>query len=197
MEVSDLELFPLESAAPMDFRCARAEQNDFLHSRSVSDQAEGFSVTYLGHFQGVAVSFMTLAMDAIKLQTSEKPRSDIKIVRFPAVKVAQLGVDERWDRRGIGRHMISLAVAIALELRGRIGCRYLTVDAKADVVSWYQSQEFKINKIARKERERIAAERQVAKDSLPLSMRLDLASFIADLHDRYPQDFPRHGEYEA
>ena len=194
IEVADIQLFPLEGNAPMDFRCRRAEQNDFFHHHASSDQSDGFSVTYLGHVQGVAAAFMTLAMDAVPLQTKEKPRSDTSIVRFPAIKLAQLAVDERWEGRGIGRHMVSLAVAIGLDLRTRIGCRYLTVDAKRDVIEWYAAQEFKVNKLHNKELIERAEKRKVDVNDLPLSMRLDLGSFLADLRDRYPREFPRDGE---
>lgn len=184
------EIFPLESAPPYDFRCRRDEQNAFLHARAWPEQQDGFSVTYLAHLHGVAVGFMTVAMDSIPLQTREKPRSDIKFVEFPAVKIVQLAVHERWEGRGIGRAIVALGAALALRLSHQIGCRYLTVDAKPDVVDWYRSQEFKVNNEVRKERERRAQARNTSVDQLPVSMRLDLFSFLRDLQDRYPRDFP-------
>jgi ribosomal protein S18 acetylase RimI-like enzyme len=132
---------------------------------------------------------MTLSMDPIVLLTSENPLSSIRLVRFPAVKVAQLAIHESWQGRGLGRKLVALAAGIASDLRARVGCRYLTVDAKADVVGWYRSQEFKVNKEERKARERRAAERQVLVESLPVSMRLDLFSLLKDLHDRFPREF--------
>lgn len=183
------EIFPLDGTPPYDFRCSREEQNVFLRERAWTEQEDGFSVTYLAHLNGVTVGFMTLAMDAIVLQTSEKPRSEIRLVRFPAVKVAQLAIHENWERRGLGQKLVALAAGIALDLRARVGCRYLTVDAKPDVVGWYRSLEFKVNKEERKARERRATERHVPVESLPVSMRLDLFSLLQDLHDRFPRDF--------
>lgn len=188
--LDEIELFPLEGTPPYDFRCNRDEQNVFLHARAHSDQRDGFSVTYLAYYKGVTAGYMTLAMDAVPLQTKEKPRSDIRIVKFPAVKLAQLAVDHRWEGRGLGKQLVALAAAIALRLRLQVGCRYLTVDSKADLSGWYESQEFKVNKIARKEQEQRAAHSGVEVESLPISMRLDLFSLLADLHDRYRSDFP-------
>jgi GNAT superfamily N-acetyltransferase len=183
------EVFPLDGTPPYDFSCSREEQNNFLRDRAWPEQQDGLSVTYLAHLNGITVGFMTLAMDAITLQTSEKPRSIIRLVRFPAVKVAQLAIHKNWERRGLGQKLVALAAGIALDLRSRVGCRYLTVDAKPDVVSWYRAQEFKVNKEERKAREQRAAGRGIPAESLPVSMRLDLFSLLQDLHDRFPRDF--------
>lgn len=191
MDLNDLELSRLEGNPPQDFRCSRDDQNEFLRERALTNQRDGFSVTHLAYLDGVVVGYLTLAMDAIALQMKEKPRSDIRIVRFPAVKLAQLAVDERWERRGIGKQLVVLSVAIALKLRSHVGCRYLSVDAKPDVTEWYQRQEFKINRIARKEREENARVRGIDVEELPVSLRLDLRSVLVDLRDRYPKDFPK------
>lgn len=184
-------IFPLEGTPPRDFECTRVEQNDFLHERAWSEQAEGFSVTHLAQLHGIVVGYMTLAMDAIPLQTSEKPRSDLRLVRFPAMKIVQLAVDARWEGRGFGQHLVASAAVIAHRLSHTIGCRYLTVDAKPEVVDWYKHREFKINKVDRK----ALAERaeKAGKDPklLPLSMRIDLFSLWEDLRDRFPLDFRR------
>lgn len=109
VDVSEIELFPLGETVPSDFRCDRKEQQEFLHERAVTEQDDGFSVTYLAHARGVVVAYMTLAMDAIALQTKEKPRNEITLVRFPAMKLAQLAVDQWWERQGIGKNMVAFA----------------------------------------------------------------------------------------
>ena len=80
---------------------------------------------------------------------------------------------------------------MGLELRGMLVCRYLTLDAKRDRLEWYKRQEFKVNKIARREQEARAKQRGISLDDLPVSMRLDLFSLLEDLQDAYPADFPR------
>lgn len=187
------DIFRLEGKPPLDFDCDRDEQNEFLHARAIEDQTRMLSVTYLAHASGIVVGFMTLAMDAIALQTKEKPDSNIPYKRFSAVKIAQLATDRRWQGRGIGKSMVAFAAHTALRLQNQVGCRYLTVDAKPDVVDWYGAQEFKINKIAKKERLELAQMRNVDPDSLPISMRQDLVWVLADLQDRFPHDFPRAG----
>jgi GNAT superfamily N-acetyltransferase len=187
------DIFRLEGKPPLDFDCDRDEQNEFLQGRAFEDQARMLSVTYLAHTSGITVGFMTLAMDAIALQSKEKPDSSIPYKRFSAIKIAQLATDRRWKGRGIGKSMVAFGAHIALRLQKDVGCRYLTVDAKPDVVDWYRSQEFNINKIAKKDRLALAQVRNVDPDSLPISMRQDLAWVLADLQDRFPHDFPTAG----
>lgn len=187
----DLEIFPLEGTPPLTFRCTRDEQNDFLHGRAWDEQRQGFSVSYLAHRSGIMVGYMTLTMDGIPLQQRERPSGRIKLMRFPALKLAQLGVDERWEGRGIGKQLVAFAAAIGLRLGAEVGCRYLTVDAKTDLVPWYKGQEFKENRLVVEAVERRARERGLAPEDAPRSMRLDLHSLLADLRDRYPHDFPR------
>lgn len=191
LDLESLELFPLEGPAPYGFRCKREEQNSFFYERAWPEQQQGFSLTYLAHLSGIVVGYMTVAMDAIPLQTREKPHSSIGIVRFPALKLAQLAVHVNWEGQGVGKHLVALAAGLGLDLRQRVGCRYLTVDAEPDLTDWYEKQEFRTNRLVQKELEERAAVRQVSVAELPRSMRLDLFSLLADLQDRYPRDFPR------
>lgn len=185
------ELAPLEHP-PYGFRCSRQEQNDFLFDRALEDQAEDISRTFLAYLDTIVVGFLTFAMDAIPLMSREKPRSDIPYIRLPALKLCHLAVHESREGRGLGTQLVALAMAKALELRQHVGCRYLTVDAATPrLVRWYQRQEFRINKLERKERERRAAEKGVPVDSLPTSMRLDLHHLTVDLQEHFPRDFPR------
>lgn len=189
--IEEIELFPMEGQPSPGFKCSREEQNVFLYERAYDEQVDGFSVTYLAFYKGIHAGFLTVAMDAIALQTKEKPRSDVKLVRLPAMKIVQLAVSESLEGQGLGKALVALGVGIALEVRRQVGCRYVTVDAKPDLVEWYADQEFKRNKIDRKEKEERAREHGLDIDEMPVSMRMDLLSLTEDLADVYPNDFPR------
>lgn len=187
-------LIPLESYPPYTCQCSAEEQQEFLHERAVPDQQDDLSRTYLAHLNGTVVGYLTLTMDAIELETKEKRRSSIPYRRLPALKLAQLAVDYRWEGRGIGKQLVAFAIGIAFEIRRQVGCRYLTLDARTPkLVSWYAKQEFKVNKVDDKAKRRRAEDRGLDVDSLPTSMRLDLHHFLKDLQDRHPSDFPADG----
>ena len=67
-------------------------------------------------------------------------------LRYPevaALKLAQLGVDLRFQRMGVGKLVVADVVKLAKRLGKRTGCRYLTLDAQPDLVGWYESQGFR------------------------------------------------------
>lgn len=182
-------LRPLQ-VIPGDFRCRREEQEDYLKNRAMQDQAADISRTYLAYLDGDAVGYITIAMDAIELMTREKPHSDIPYRRLPAMKLCQLAVRLEFEGRGIGKQLVALACAMALDLRERVGCRYLTVDAaNPRLMLWYYGQGFKTNKVDEKAARARAEKRQIDVADLPVSMRLDLHTLRDDLYDTFPNDF--------
>jgi hypothetical protein len=76
-------------------------------------------------------------------------------------------------------------MSVALELKQKVGCRYVTLDAKADLVEWYEEQGFVRNE--KDQEERVAAientpglkpaKREARLAELPISMRFDLHCF--------------------
>ena len=182
-------LVPLEYA-PWDFQCTRDAQQGFFRDRAVNDQTQDISRSFLAYVDSTLVGYLTLAMDAIELKRKERPSSDIPYPRLPAVKLCQLAVHKDHERRGLGKKLVALAAGSALELKQRVGCRYLTVDAAEPwLVEWYAMQEFKVNKIDEAEKQTRAAKAGVDPATYTTSMRLDLHSLLLDLHDRFPRDF--------
>jgi GNAT superfamily N-acetyltransferase len=162
----------LDEPAPSAFDCAREEQNRFLHERAWRDQQAWLSTTYLYYEAGVVVAYATAAMDAVILGTREKPRS-IPYKFISSLKVLQLGVDRRFQGQGVGSQVLIDIIALARAVAKQVGCRYVTLDAQPDLVTWYQSRGFQINRTWQKQRIEAAAGRTDA-TNLPVSMRFDL-----------------------
>ncbi len=116
------------------------------------------------------MAYTAVCMDAVVLGTREKPAA-LRYRNIGALKLAQLGVHHAFQGRGIGAVAVGDVIALALELSQQTGCRYVTVDAKPELVGWYQELGFKINKVMQKQR--IAATTRKPEE-IPVSMRLDL-----------------------
>jgi GNAT superfamily N-acetyltransferase len=56
---------------------------------------------------------------------------------LPILRLARLAVDERFQGHGIGKLLLRVMLELALEIRDRIGCIGIVVDAKPDAVSFY------------------------------------------------------------
>ena len=166
-----LSMRKLDGDLPPGFDCGRESQTRFLYDYAWHDQRQRVSTTYLYQAAGLLAAYATVCMDAISLGSRERP-SAIRYQEIGALKLAQLGVDRLFQGRGYGAMAVASVIALAIELSQRAGCRYVTLDAKPDLVEWYQSLGFEINQLKQKQRIEAAAGRNP--DEIPVSMRFDL-----------------------
>lgn len=169
----DLNIILLDGEPPAGFDCGREAQNAYLYECAWRDFQQDLSKTHLFFIKGIFAGYVTLTMDALPLSSSEKDKG----VRYPklgALKLAQMGVDRRFQGQGFGRFLVGYAIQYARDAGIGVGCRYVTLDAQPDLVEWYQRQGFVRNKLDQKER--IARAIQGGRDpaALTISMRYDL-----------------------
>jgi GNAT superfamily N-acetyltransferase len=167
--LEDLDFKRLEYNSPIDFDCERLEQNEFLNKYAADDQRISVSVTHILYFKEAPVGFITLIMDEIPLAKDERPQGS-RFSRIPALKAAQLGIDKRFKRRGLGKILVAFAIRKAQQLSQEVGCRFVTLDAKPDLKGWYEQQGFIENKLDQKERQ----DRRSNHRELAISMRFDI-----------------------
>ena len=73
---------------------------------------------------------------------------DISFTSFPALKIAQLAVDDNFKEKynNIGSFLIYYAQAVAFDINQNAACRFLTVDADIEnnptVISFYKKNGF-------------------------------------------------------
>jgi GNAT superfamily N-acetyltransferase len=91
-----------------------------------------------------------------------------------ALKLAQLGVDERFQGRRLGKVIVSDAFGLAHALSLIVGCRFVSVDARPGLDAWDARLGFKHNKLMKERRLRFALEKNRDPRHLATSMRLDL-----------------------
>lgn len=81
-------------------------------------------------------------MSEIELSRSERP-SSVPFARIGALKVAQMAVDTKFQRQGLGKLILDFAVLRAQHLAAaHVGCRYVILDAKPSKVKFYSSYGF-------------------------------------------------------
>jgi GNAT superfamily N-acetyltransferase len=154
--LSDLELVTLlpdtkEELATFD--CSDEDLNDFVRNDCFKYQDQCLSHTRLARLKadGRIVGFVTLLCDSIVLKTPEKKRLfsfHHTIVQFPALKIGRLGVHRDLQKGGVGTALLMYSIGVAARLNEelKIGCRFITVDAYAKSVPWYQRNGFLFNK---------------------------------------------------
>lgn len=112
-----------------------AGQNQFRHH---------IGTTYVA-VQGAHIAgFVTVSngeMVAEKLTRSLRRR--LPAYPLPILRLARLAVDERFQGHGIGRLLLRAILELALEMRDRVGCVGVVVDAKPDAIGFYSALGFK------------------------------------------------------
>lgn len=117
------------------FRSYEQELTDFLIEDSLDNQKKKISITYLWSLKGTneLLGYITLLADKISLDTSLKEEFRIKGILYkslPAVKIGRICIDDRYLKRGIGALMIQFAIFQAKKVGEKVGCRFITLDAK-------------------------------------------------------------------
>ncbi|MGP8320639.1 MAG: GNAT family N-acetyltransferase [Methanosarcinaceae archaeon] len=115
--------------------------NDFLKNDALENQEQMVSRTYVCCYENQFVGFYTLTTDIIEVKYVEKTHrwDDYKYKKYPAIKLARLAVDSRFEGNGVGRLLLSATVSIALNVSKQVGCRYMAVDAKKDAIGFYEN----------------------------------------------------------
>ena len=111
-----------------------AGQNQFRHH---------IGTTYVAVQGDRSVGFVTVSsgeMAAEKLAKNLRRR--LPAYPLPILRLARLAVDERFQGQGIGRLLLRAMLELALELRDRVGCIGVVVDAKPNALPFYSSLGF-------------------------------------------------------
>jgi GNAT superfamily N-acetyltransferase len=112
-----------------------AGQNQFRHHVGTTyvavqgDQITGFTTVSSGELAGETVA------KALRRRLPTYP--------LPVLRLARLAVDQRFKGHGIGRLLLRAMLELALEMRDRVGCVGVVVDAKPEAVDFYAGLGFR------------------------------------------------------
>jgi GNAT superfamily N-acetyltransferase len=112
-----------------------AGQNQFRHH---------IGTTYVAVQGDLITGFTTVSSGEMTTERLTKTlRRRLPAYPLPVLRLARLAVDNRFQGYGIGRLLLRAMLELALELRDRVGCVGVVVDAKADAVAFYSALGFK------------------------------------------------------
>lgn len=129
------------------FESRTSDLNAFLKDDAFENQEELISKTHLCYHSNQLVGYITLTTDIIKKkEVQEEERIDVPYKEYPAIKIARLAVDKKYERRGVGSFLLLIAVGKALDISNEVGCRFITVDSKKDSIGFYEKVGFELVK---------------------------------------------------
>jgi len=165
-----LRFLPLSRDSDVSgFSCGHADLDEFLLEDSFEYQQERLSVTRLAYLDTDLVGFFTLVTDCIDANQVD-PKDGKKgypYRKYPAIKIARLGTDTRYQHRGIGFEMLGEILAFTIRLSAYVGCRIITVDSKQESIGFY---------------ERFGFKRATRKTSDPVHMYMDYHQLLQEEH---------------
>lgn len=134
---------------PTAFRCGGTEHHqdlsDFILSDAINYQIDFVATTKLVIKDGDVAGYFSLCSSEVKLKTKERPLSKAQMTVFPAIKLAQLAIQTKYQNFGIGRDIIKYVVGMAISLNESVGCRFVLVDSIPESVPFYQRLGFEKN----------------------------------------------------
>lgn len=111
-----------------------AGQNQFRHH---------IGTTYVAVQGDQIVGFATVSGGELAAERLTKAlRRRLPAYPLPVIRLARLAVDERFQGHGIGRLLLRAMLELALEMRDRVGCVGVVVDAKQDAIEFYSALGF-------------------------------------------------------
>ena len=136
----ELQIVPyLKRCKVSGFESTSPELDEFLKEDALKNQEELLSKTYLCYYSSRLVGYVTFTTDIIKKkEVQEEENIEIPYKEYPAIKIARLAVDTRYERRGVGRFLLLAAVGKALKISEEVGCRFITVDSKQESIGFYK-----------------------------------------------------------
>jgi GNAT superfamily N-acetyltransferase len=118
--------------------------NDFLKNDALADQNNLITRKSLCFWKDELTGFIALVADTIEAKAVIDGIERYKYNKYPAIKIARLAVDSRFEGRGIGTYLVKIVMGQVLSICNSIGCRYILVDSKEESTGFYEKYGFKV-----------------------------------------------------
>ena len=121
------------------FHCGQIDLDRFFQRYAGQNQfRHHIGTTYVAELKDRIHGFVTVTVGELAGEkVAQTLRRRLPAYPIPILRVTRLAVDSRWQRQGVGRLLLKGMFELALELRDRVGCTGVVVDAKSEAVDFY------------------------------------------------------------
>ena len=106
-----------------------AGQNQFRHH---------IGTTYVAVESEIILGFATVTVGHVEIENiSPGLRKKLPDYPLPILRLARLAVDRNAQAKGVGEHLMRTVFSVAIELRDKVGCIGVLVDAKPGAENYY------------------------------------------------------------
>ena len=111
-----------------------AGQNQFRHH---------IGTTYVAVESATILGFSTVTVGHVEIETLPPGlRKKLPDYPLPVLRLARLAVDRNAQGKGVGEHLMRTVFSVAIELREKLGCAGVVVDAKPGAENYYSRYGF-------------------------------------------------------
>ncbi len=125
----------------------------FLQKQAYDFHVANIARTYVAVRSGaktgdpdIVIAFIALVCSEVDIRNGYSVEDCPYANRYeslPAIKIARLAVDQRYRGQGIGPTLVSMAIALAMDVVSpNVGCRFIVTDAKEGAINFYQREGF-------------------------------------------------------
>lgn len=121
----------------------------YIRQDCFTDHKQGMGVTHVfidedeSTGSRTIVGYITLRMSSLIMDSGDGYR-----LGYPALEIAELAVDERYEGQGIGTDMVMFAINEAVEMnKEKVGVQYVILCADPAAVGFYSSDKLKFQNI--------------------------------------------------
>ena len=141
------------------FESELKEFNDFLFDDAKNYLNQKLAVTYLFETDKETIAYFCIANDCIRREMDREKMTPAekqvwnKINRqipflkqrgyYPSVKIGRLAVAKQYTGNGFGGIILDTVVGMYTENGQKAGCRFVSVDARIEICSFYEKNGFK------------------------------------------------------
>ena len=120
------------------FDCGNDELNNYLKKYASFNDYRNISKTFVSMDGETVTGFVTLC--TASLEFKELPKNYNKLPKYPipAVRIARLAVDKKYQRKGIGKTLMGYAFKKIILASLSVGIKFVIVDAKEKAKSFYE-----------------------------------------------------------
>lgn len=156
MLFKDFELIRLEPETNiLPFDCGNTDLNGFLFDDAKNYANQLLATTFIIQSKTETVAYFNYLNDKISHAeignnkdkflsriSSLLPKGKDNYTSYPAVKIGRLAVSEKFKGNGYGREILNFTKALFID-KNRTGCKFITVDAYRESLSFYIKNDFK------------------------------------------------------
>ena len=145
-----------ENETIKSFDCGDEDLNEFIMNRADDYHKAMLAVTYVFEHKasGKIIGYFSLANDKISIDDfgnntefnrfrRKRFTNEKRIRSYPSVKICRLGIDNDFRGFGVGTKLINF-IKLFYSKDNKAGCRFLTVDAYHNAVTFYERNMFQI-----------------------------------------------------